>query len=50
MHHHLTDLAPLLAKTWFAVLVLAVVVLALAYTLRGAREDLDHAFRDRSER
>ena len=47
--HHLADLAPLLFQAWAVALVLMVLV-AVVWSWRGAREDLDHAFRDRSER
>ena len=48
-HHHLTDLAPLLFKAGAVALLLLVAALVVD-AVRGAREDLDHAFRDRSER
>ena len=46
------SLTPLLAVLWGIVLVALFIGLVLWEwsCLRGAREDLDHAFRDRSER
>ena len=49
MTHHLSDFAPLVFKGW-AVVLLALCVVLIADAVRGARDDLGHAFRDRSER
>ena len=49
MTHHLSDFAPLVFKGWAVVLPVLCVAL-IVDAVRGAREDLGHAFRDRSER